>query len=79
MSIQANFPILESDQAEVIAIFNGLLRELYGAGHLMETPMNQFLYGSSGSSDPETPVNRFHYGSGGSSDPDFETGENLQS
>lgn len=79
MSIQANFPLLESDQAEVIAIFNGLLRELYGAGHLIETPMNQFLLGSTGSSDPEAPVNRFHYGSGESTNPDSETSEDLQS
>ncbi len=34
----AKFPLLESDQAEVIEIFNELLREWRESGHLMEAP-----------------------------------------
>jgi hypothetical protein len=48
----ANFPLLESDQAEVIEIFKGLLRELYGAGDSMEAPVNRVMKPSGGSSDP---------------------------
>ena len=46
----ANFPLLESDQAEVIEIFNELLREWREAGHLMEAPfLNRAV--NAGSSD----------------------------
>ncbi len=48
----ANFPLLESDQAEVIEIFNELLREWREAGHLMEAPfLNRAMQASAGSSD----------------------------
>ena len=48
----ANFPLLESDQAEIIEIFKGLLRELYDTGGLMEAPFNRVTRPSGGSSDP---------------------------
>jgi hypothetical protein len=47
----ANFPLLESDQAEVIEIFNGLSREWNGTGHLLEAPVNPVMKPSRGSSD----------------------------
>ncbi len=49
----ANFPLLQSDQAEIIEIFNGLVAELYGAGHSMEAPINRFMKPYGGSSDPD--------------------------
>jgi hypothetical protein len=48
----ANFPLLESDQAEIIEIFNGLLRELYDSGGLMEAPFNRVMKPFGGSNDP---------------------------
>jgi hypothetical protein len=47
----ANFPLLESDQAEVIEIFNALLRGWNVAGRSMEAPVNSAMNPPRGSSD----------------------------